>query len=49
VRSYLWHKLRRTHLCPAASGSGEGMPTTSVLDADAMAEIEAWICCGAEL
>jgi hypothetical protein len=49
VRSYLWHKLRRTHLCPAPAGSGEGMPTTSVLDADPMAEIEAWICCGAEL
>jgi hypothetical protein len=48
VESYLWHKLRRTHLCPAASGEGDGMPPSSIIAEDDLLAIETWICCGAQ-
>jgi hypothetical protein len=44
--SYLWHKLRGTHL--EVGGSGEQMPLGAVpLDAEAMTRIETWIMIGA--
>jgi hypothetical protein len=44
--SYLWHKLRGTHL--DVGGSGERMPLVAPpLDAETMDRIETWITIGA--
>ena len=48
-RSYLYHKLRGTHLDGSVEGSGERMPLDAInyLPADAMATIQGWIEQGA--
>jgi hypothetical protein len=44
-KSYLWHKLKDTHI--DVGGSGVSMPKNAVLSDDEMAVIEHWILSGA--
>ncbi|NJL72615.1 MAG: hypothetical protein HC888_14120 [Candidatus Competibacteraceae bacterium] len=49
-QSYLWHKLRGTHLCrPLVNGTGQRMPAPEACQlTDTLIEaVEKWICCGA--
>lgn len=45
--SYLWHKIKGTHLDPPSNGSGTGMPPFDALEPAVILVIEAWINEGA--
>jgi hypothetical protein len=51
--SYLWHKIKGTHLCPDPDGDTDGMPASdellSDISPDDVTTITEWICCGAAL